>query len=149
LFEKYHAKGMLHYFEYDPVHPDESDPANHPLIFLADGQIIGTIRIDIKHDGRAIFRLVAIDEPWQGHGLGSVMLDMAEDFAHDCGAETICLNAVPDAYRFYTRHGYAPDRWVGCTGNPTEIPVVKHLAAPAMPIIAIPVAAAAVMQVAA
>ena len=55
------------------------------------------------------------------------MLAMAETRARELGAETICLNAVPDAYRFYMRHGYAPSRWEGCTENPTEIPVVKHL----------------------
>ena len=139
LFEKYHAKGTLHYFEYDPVHPDESDPANHPLVFLADGRIIGTIRIDIKPDGRAVFRLVAIDDTWQGHGLGSTMLDMAEAYAFDSGAHTISLNAVPDAYRFYSRHGFAPERWAGCTSNPVEIPMVKRVAEPAMQLAAVPV----------
>jgi GNAT superfamily N-acetyltransferase len=151
LFEKYNGKGTPHYFEYDPNHPDEADPANHPLVFLADGQVIGTIRIDLKPDGRAIFRLVAIDDPWQGHGLGSAMLAMAEDFAADAGADTICLNSVPDACRFYTRHGFAPQRWAGCTSNPTEIPVVKHFAAmmrcTAVP--TVPVAVTAVLQAAA
>lgn len=128
LFEKYNAKGTRYYCQYDPDYPDERDPANHPLVFIADRYVIGTIRIDIKGNGRAIFRLVAIDTPWQGHGLGSTMLSMAEDLAHDFGIDTICLNAVPDAYRFYARHGYAPERWVGCTRNPTETPVVKALA---------------------
>ena len=137
LFDKYHGKGTPNYFRYDAGHPDESDPANHPLVFLADRHVIGTIRIDIKRDGRAIFRLVAIDDPWQGHGLGTTMLVMAEDLVRDFGADTICLNAVPDAYRFYTRQGFTPERWDGCTRNPTEIPVVKHLADPAMPYIAL------------
>jgi predicted N-acetyltransferase YhbS len=130
---------MPHYFEYDPAHPDENDPANHPLVLVADRRVVGTIRIDIKRDGRAIFRLVAIDDPWQGHGLGTTMLSMAVDFARDRGADTICLNSVPDAYRFYTRHGFAPERWEGCSSNPTEIPVVRYLAAPAMQPIPIPV----------
>jgi GNAT superfamily N-acetyltransferase len=151
LFEKYHRKGTPHYFQYDPGHPDESDPENHPLVFLAGRDVIGTIRIDIKPNGRAIFRLVAIDDPWQGHGLGTAMLIRAEDLARDYGADTICLNAVPDAYRFYARHGFTPERWEGCTSNPTEIPVVKHLAEPAMlfaAIEAIPVGVAVVTQVA-
>jgi GNAT superfamily N-acetyltransferase len=119
------------------------------LVFLRDGQVIGTIRVDIKPDGRAIFRLVAIDDAWQGHGFGSIMLAKAEAFARDRGADTICLNAVTDAYRFYIRHGYEPERWAGCTGNPTEIPVVKHLAEPAMQPAAVPVAITAAMQLAA
>jgi GNAT superfamily N-acetyltransferase len=127
IFEKYNAKGSEHYFEYNPAHPDERDPANHPMVFLLDGQVIGTIRIDIKPDGRAIFRLVAIDAPWQGQGLGSIMLVLAEDHAQACGSHTVCLNAVPEAYRFYARHGFSPARWDGCTDNRTEIPVVKVL----------------------
>ncbi|WP_158258679.1 GNAT family N-acetyltransferase [Rhodopila globiformis] len=152
LFEKYNGKGTPYYFEYDPNHPDERDPANHPLVFLADGQVVGTIRIDLKPDGHAVFRLVAIDDPWQGDGLGSAMLAMAEAFAADAGADMICLNAVPDAYRFYTRHGFAPQRWVGCTGNPTEIPVVKPIAeamTPRTPIPPVPVAVTAIAQAAA
>ncbi|CAH2604728.1 GNAT family N-acetyltransferase [Rhodovastum atsumiense] len=132
LFEKYNGKGTPYYFEYDPNHPDERDPANHPLVFLCDGRVIGTIRIDIKPDGRAIFRLVAIDDPWQGRGLGTTMLYMAENYARECGATTICLNSVADAFRFYSRHGFTPTRWDGCTHNPTEIPVVKQLSDEAM-----------------
>ncbi|MDR3538464.1 MAG: GNAT family N-acetyltransferase [Acetobacteraceae bacterium] len=130
LFEKYNGKGTQYYFEYDPDHPDESDPANHSLVFLAGRRVVGTIRIDIKPDSRAVFRLVAIDEGWQGHGLGTVMLTLAENYARDWGADTICLNAVPDAWRFYARQGFTPERWAGCTANPTEIPVVKHLYGP-------------------
>ena len=149
LFEKYNGKDTPHYFEYNPSHPDETDPANHPLVLLADRRVIGTIRIDLKPDGRAIFRLVAIDEFWQGHGLGTAMLAMAEAYARDRGADTFCLNAVPDAYRFYARHGFAPERWEGCTGNPTEIPVVKHPGASAMPFAAVSGSLTSVMQAAA
>ncbi len=138
LFEKYNGKGTPYYFEYDPDHPDEHDPANHPLVLLDGGRVIGTIRIDLKHDGRAIFRLVAIDDPWQGQGFGTTLLALAESYARDCGADTICLNSVPDAYRFYTRHGFVPERWEGCTRNPTEIPVLKHFADQVMPLNAVP-----------
>ncbi len=126
LFEKYHGKGSPYYCEYDPCCPDESDPANHPLIFLMDDQVIGTIRIDVKPEGRAVFRLVAIDTPWQGQGLGTAMLNMAETYARARGVQTICLNSVPDAYSFYARQGFKPARWDGCTHNSTEIPVVKE-----------------------
>ena len=71
------------------------------------------------------------------------MLFMAENIARDCGADTICLNAVPDAYRFYTSRGFTPERWEGCTSNPTEIPVVKRLANPTLPLAAVPAMAGA------
>ena len=125
IFNKYHPKGSAYYFKYDPGYRDERDPANHPLIFLADGVVIGTIRIDIRPDGPAVFRLVAIDTPWQGRGLGTIMLDMAESYARARGAGVVYLNSVPDAYRFYARHGFNPAHWDGCTQNVTEIPVMK------------------------
>lgn len=128
LFEKYNGKSTPYYAEYDPDHPDERDPANHPLALIADGEVIGTIRIDLKPDGRAVFRLVAIDDPWQGQGLGTAMLAMAEKYACDWGARAICLNAVPPAFDFYVRQGFRPRRWEGCTHNPSETPVVKPLA---------------------
>jgi len=130
LFEKYNGKDSPYYCEYDPDHPDERDPANHPLILLADDEVIGTIRIDTKHGGWAVFRLVAIDTPWQGQGLGTVMLDMAASYARTLGVHTVCLNSVRDAYNFYSRHGFKPTRWVGCTRNATEIPVMKGFTPP-------------------
>jgi len=72
-------------------------------------------------------RLVAIDDSWQGKRLGTTLMYMAEAFARDCGATSICLNSVADAFRFYTRHGFRPERWDGCTRNHNEIPVVKLL----------------------
>ena len=131
IFDKYHGKGSRYYCEYNPGCPDEHDRANHPLIFLADGQVIGTIRIDIKAEQRmAVFRLIAIDEPWQGHGLGTIMLDMAETYARRLGVDKICLNSVSGAYGFYARCGFMPSHWEGCTHNDTAIPVMKLLAAP-------------------
>jgi GNAT superfamily N-acetyltransferase len=128
IFDKYHGKGARYHFEYDPDHPDERDPANHPLVFLADGAVIGTIRIDIKPERRAVFRLVAIDAPWQGHGLGTMLLKMAETYARARRVQSICLNSVPDAYRLYIRCGFNPARWDGCTQNRSEILVIKEFA---------------------
>jgi GNAT superfamily N-acetyltransferase len=137
IFEKYNGKGSQCYCEYDPGFPDEHEPVNHPLIFLADGRVIGTIRIDIRLEQRtAVFRLVAIDDPWRGQGLGTIMLDMAEAFALRHGIHRICLNSVRDAYGFYIRRGFHPARWAGCTRNSAETPVVKALTLPSMQLVA-------------
>src|SRR5690349_1959259 len=83
---KYNGKGSEYYCEYDPGCPDEREPTNHPLILLADDPVIGTIRIDLKlQQGIAVFRLVAIDDPWRRQGLGTIMLNMAERYARRCG----------------------------------------------------------------
>ena len=111
----------------DADYPDEWSPGHQPLVFLCGHEVTGTIRIDFKPAGRAVFRLIAIDTPRQGQGLGNIMLEMAEDYARARGVDSICLNSVPDAYGFYVRHGFRRWRWEGCTSNRTEIPVMKLL----------------------
>ena len=127
LFEKYHGKGTQYHCEYDADYPDEWTPGHQPLVLLCNREVTGTIRIDFKPAGRAVFRLIAIDTPKQGLGLGSIMLEMAEDYARARGVDSICLNSVADAYGFYVRHGFRRWHWQGCTGNRTEIPVMKLL----------------------
>jgi GNAT superfamily N-acetyltransferase len=120
LFEAYHP-----WIPYDRDHPDEREPLNRPLGFFIDGRLTGTIRVDLKPDRRAIFRLVAIAEERRGHRLGSRLLAMAEAYARARGAGAVCLNAVAPAFSFYARQGYVPARWEGCTTCPTSIPVMK------------------------
>lgn len=123
LFDVYHP-----WIPYDPDYPDEFDPANHPLVFLRNGRVIGTIRIDMKPDGRAIFRMVAIEPRFRGHGTGSRLLEMAESYAFESGADSVCLNSVGPAVGFYARHGFTPHRWEGCTSCPSSVPVMKRFA---------------------
>jgi len=98
--------------------------------------VIGTIQIDIKPEKRAVLRLVAMDTPWQGRGLGTTMLKMAETYARARDVHSICLNSVPDAYRLYIRCGFNPARWDGYTQNQSEIPVVKEFTLGEMPLAA-------------
>ena len=111
----------------DADYPDEWTPGHQPLVFLRGREVTGTIRIDFKPAGRAVFRLIAIDTPRQGQGLGNIMLEMAEDYVCARGVDSICLNSVADAYGFYVRHGFRRWRWEGCTSNRTEIPMMKLL----------------------
>lgn len=131
LFDRYHAPGSGNYFAYDRNHPDERARGNHPLVLLENGRVIGTIRIDLKPDGRAIFRQITIAENRQGRHIGRRLLDMAETFAADAGARQICLNAVGEAVGFYRRQGFTPFRWAGCTPCRTSVPAVKSIAPPA------------------
>jgi len=127
LFDRYHAPGSGNYFAYDRNHPDEWAKDNHPLVLLENGHVIGTVRIDLKPDGRAIFRQITIAENRQGHHLGHRMLVLAESFAREAGAREICLNSVGQTIGFYRREGFTPFRWRGCTACPTSVPVVKSI----------------------
>jgi GNAT superfamily N-acetyltransferase len=127
IFDLYHHADGPHPCRYDPGHPDEGDPANHPLVLVADGAVAGTIRIDLKPDGRAALRLIAIAPEWRGTGLGARMLKLAEDYAVARGARRLCVNARGPAVGFYARSGFIPGAWDGCTTCPEAVPMLKPL----------------------
>lgn len=127
LFDRYHAPGSGNYFAYDRNHPDERAKDNHPLVLLENGRVIGTVRIDLKPDGRAILRQITVAEDHQGHHIGQRLLAMAECYAADAGAWQLCLNSVGEAIGFYQRLGFSPFRWKGCTSCPTSVPVTKTI----------------------
>ena len=120
-----HLPGVV----YDPSHPDERRAENHPLALLCDGRVIGTIRIDALDARRACFRLVAIDEPWRGRGLGAELLRRAEAYAAAVlGRREIVLFANRRAYGFYLKQGYAPiAAWGEAPLDPQSVPVGKTM----------------------
>ncbi|UXN72387.1 hypothetical protein N8D56_13645 [Devosia sp. A8/3-2] len=66
--ELFEAKGRFGI--YNPDHPDEYVPQAHPYLLKLDGVPIGTTRLDVREDGVAIFRMVAITASAQGRGHG-------------------------------------------------------------------------------
>jgi GNAT superfamily N-acetyltransferase len=128
IFDVYHPPDGPWPCEYDPAHPDDRDPANRPLVLVADGEVAGTLRLDLKPDGRAVVRLVALEPALRGGGFGAAMLEMAEAMARAAGARSLCVNAQPGVVGFYARRGFAPARWEGCTACPRGVPMVKALA---------------------
>ncbi len=114
---------------YDPDHPDERRQGNHPLALVREGRIIGTIRIDELDARRACFRLVAVDEPWRGQGLGAELLRRAEDYAATkLGRREIVLFAAQGAVGFYLNQGYAPMApWGETPLDRNSVPVGKRI----------------------
>ena len=91
---------------YDDDHPDESRDRNHRRVLLLDGQLIGTVRIDI--DGpTAAFRLVTIREELQGRGYGRRLVRLSEDFARDMGCRRVVVVAGDQSVRFWEKCGYS------------------------------------------
>ncbi|UXY15239.1 GNAT family N-acetyltransferase [Chitiniphilus purpureus] len=80
-----------------------------------DGRIVGMVATSlgwyIEKDG-AYVRIVAlvVDEPLRQRGLGSALLDLAEQWAAERGAGVMMLNAGAqrqEAQDFYRHRGYA------------------------------------------
>ena len=100
LFEK---RGLMDV--YDPNHPDDRKPTNHPMLLLFDSRHVGVVRIDLVGD-TAYLRRVAIDEPWQRNGHGRALVALAESFAIEHGARRMESAVASDAVGFYDKCGY-------------------------------------------
>ena len=104
--------------EYDPRHPDDAKPGNHPLLLLHDGVPLGVIRVDVDHE-RATFRRVAIREDAQRRGHGRALLQAAEAFARAQGCVRVESHVAADAVPFYLRCGFHPAEPVPAGGGGT------------------------------
>jgi len=93
--------------KYDPNHPDETAPGHFPLLLARGDDVLGVIRIDVTPPV-AILRRVAIRLDRQREGLGTVLLAMAETFAHRHQCTELLSSVAPDAVPFYSRCGFRP-----------------------------------------
>jgi GNAT superfamily N-acetyltransferase len=96
---------------YDPDYPGERLAGMHPYLLKHDGRPLGTTRLDIRDDGTAIFRLVAITAAEQGKGHGRVLGQMVEDRARAFGATTLLVNAAETAIGYYEATGWQRHVW--------------------------------------
>ena len=117
-WEAYHAIRRQELFEakgrhgvYDPNYPGERAPGMYPYLLKLDGKALGTTRLDIREDGTAIFRLVAITSAEQGRGHGRVLGQMVEERARAFGARTLLVNSAPEAVGFYEKMGWYHHVW--------------------------------------
>jgi len=94
---------------YDPAHPDDRAPHNHPFLLCLEGEPIGVIRVDVAPP-YAVLRRVAISEEQQRQGHGTRLVRLAEEFARQAGCSIAASHVDREAVGFYRRLGYAPTR---------------------------------------
>jgi GNAT superfamily N-acetyltransferase len=93
---------------YNPDHPDDRAPGNHPKLLIYRGEPVGVVRIDI--DGRvAALRRVAIRSGLRRRGHGRVLLTLAERFAVSAGCTRLVSSVASDAIPFYQGFGFVID----------------------------------------
>ncbi len=107
IFSVYHPN-----IAYDPAFatdgktPDDTKKGNYLFVLLLEGNVIGTMRIDMLSKNEAALRLIAIDHRYQKKGLGDVLMDHAEAFIREKGCSVILLHAEKPIVPFYTKRGY-------------------------------------------
>jgi GNAT superfamily N-acetyltransferase len=96
---------------YDESDPDEFKPGNLPHVLIRDGEVVGTVRIDLIDETQAGLRLIGIRRNSQRQGLGAVLLDLAEQAARAFGRTEVVINAHPTSLTFYLANGYCEGAW--------------------------------------
>ncbi len=114
----YHAIRRTELFEargrfgiYDENYPGERLPGMHPYLLKRDGAPLGTARLDIRGDGSAVVRLVAITAAEQGRGHGRALESLIAEEARAFGARVLYVNAAPTAVGFYEKAGWKRHVW--------------------------------------
>jgi len=77
---------------------------------LENGEnLVGVVNMSLRDASIASMDLVAVDPSYQGNGVGSAMIDVAEAIARDAGKRSIHLmteQVKPRNIIFYSKHGY-------------------------------------------
>ncbi|TMJ82502.1 MAG: GNAT family N-acetyltransferase [Alphaproteobacteria bacterium] len=88
-----------------------SRPGHFPHLLLRDGEVLGTVRIDLIDERAAGLRLIGIRPDVQRQGHGRTLLRLAEEAARALGRTEIVINAHPTSLEFYLAHGYRESEW--------------------------------------
>lgn len=112
--ELFEARGRIGI--YDANRPEEHAESNFPLLLTLNGHGIATTRLDLRDDGTAVIRLVAVSKANQGKGHGRVLAKLVDDFARLKGVKKLLVNADPSALGYYEKLSYVREDW-----DPSEL----------------------------
>ena len=86
---------------------DEINDASIKLIVCEEnGEVIGTGRASFNSATEAQIRSMAVEENYQGKGIGSLIISELEKRVIKLGVKTIVIDSRDTAEKFYEKHGY-------------------------------------------
>lgn len=85
---------------------DDLEKQSIHIIAVENDEVIGVGRAHFNSSSEAQFRYMAVDDQWQGKGIGKRILDELERPVIENGAMKIILHARDNAVKFYERNGY-------------------------------------------
>ena len=86
---------------------DEIDDKSIKIIVCEEnGDVIGTGRASFNSAIEAQIRSMAVEENYQGKGIGSLIVSELEKRATKFGVKKIIIDSRDSAEKFYEKHGY-------------------------------------------
>lgn len=82
-------------------------------VATAGGEVVGGVRLEETDPDRLKLSRLGVHEDWKGEGIGSRLLDHAEELAREWGHSTVWLTTPEDHPHlpgFYRRRGYEATR---------------------------------------
>ncbi len=85
---------------------DEKENESIHIVAILEGKVVGCGRGQFNSSTEAQIRYMAVDEDFQGKGVGTKMLKALELRLKKKEVKTIILNARENAVKFYQKHNY-------------------------------------------
>ncbi|GMU94996.1 GNAT family N-acetyltransferase [Ignavibacterium album] len=85
---------------------DELEGRAIHIIAVENNKIVGCGRAHFNSDEEAQIRYMAVENEWQGKGVGKLILDELEKRVVEKGAKKIILHARENVVKFYEGNGY-------------------------------------------
>lgn len=76
------------------------------IIAVENDKIVGCGRAHFNSDEEAQIRYMAVENEWQGKGVGKLILDELEKRVVEKSAKKIILHARENVVKFYEKNGY-------------------------------------------
>jgi len=89
----------------EDVEHDADDLTATHFVAVAEGEVVGTLRIVFKPEHAKIGR-VAVDRDWRGNGIAKAMMLAAMDHCRSLGVERFYLSAQTDKVGLYEKLGF-------------------------------------------
>jgi GNAT superfamily N-acetyltransferase len=85
---------------------NEGDASAEHFAFFENEQIIGVGRLDFTENLGSQIRFMAVDDHYQGKGIGRLLMEHMEEIARNKGCKETILHAREIALPFYEKLGY-------------------------------------------
>jgi GNAT superfamily N-acetyltransferase len=85
---------------------NEGDASAEQFAFFENEQIIGVGRLDFTENLGSQIRFMAVDDRYQGKGIGRLLMEHMEEIVRNKGCKETILHAREIALPFYEKLGY-------------------------------------------